>query len=59
MHENMYDTLVCPICHGRLIRSKENELICKKDSVAYPIINGVPVLIVERARSFNKGDIND
>lgn len=41
--------LVCPICKGRLIL-KENELICAFDRLAYPIRDGIPVMLEDEAR---------
>lgn len=45
------DILACPNCKGKLDYDKANqELICKFDKVAYPIRDGIPVLLVEEAR---------
>ena len=43
--------VVCPKTKEPLIWDKKNnELISKKAKLAYPIISGVPVLVVEKAR---------
>jgi uncharacterized protein len=42
------DHLACPACLGAL-RLKENRLICAGCGRAYPIVDGIPVLIAERA----------
>ena len=43
--------IVCPKTKEYLVWDKKNnELISKKGKLAYPIINGIPVLIVEKAR---------
>ena len=43
--------IVCPDTKEPLEwKSKKNELISKKANLAYPIIEGIPVLIKERAR---------
>lgn len=44
--------LVCPKTHGPLIYDRENkELISKKGKLAYPIREGVPVLLIDEARA--------
>jgi uncharacterized protein len=40
--------LACPACHGDL-RLEGSRLICVSCSRAYPIMDGIPVLIVDRA----------
>ncbi len=40
--------LACPACYGDL-RLKDSRLLCTACGRAYPIIDGVPVLIIERA----------
>ena len=43
--------LVCPVTKGKLILNKrEKELISKEAKLAYPIRNGIPVLLKEEAR---------
>ena len=43
--------LVCPICKGTLSYDKTaNELICYGDAIAYPIKEGVPVMLRDEAR---------
>lgn len=54
MNEKLLDILTCPICQGRLKYHKENnQLICTFKQVAYPIENGIPVLLAERAIPLN------
>lgn len=46
------DVIACPICKGRLKLSKsEKELICVFDKLAFPIVNGVPIMMLSRAKS--------
>jgi uncharacterized protein len=40
--------LACPACHGDL-RAEDSRLICVVCGRVYPIIDGIPVLIVARA----------
>ncbi|HNO74482.1 Trm112 family protein [Nitrosomonas mobilis] len=52
MDPKLLDILVCPLCKGPLIYRKDNqELICKPDRLAYPIRDGIPVMLEEEARS--------
>ena len=49
--KKILDLIVCPKTKEYLVWDKKNnELISKKAKLAYPIINGIPVLIVEKAR---------
>jgi len=48
----LLDILVCPLCKGPLVyRKTEQELICKFDRLAYPIREGIPVMLEKEARS--------
>jgi uncharacterized protein YbaR (Trm112 family) len=40
--------LACPVCHSDL-RLGEKNVVCANCGRAYPIIDGIPVLIAERA----------
>jgi len=40
--------LACPACHGEL-RLGESSIICVSCGRAYPIIDGIPVLIADSA----------
>ncbi len=48
----MLSALVCPKSRGPLTHdSKTNELISKKAKLAYPIRDGVPIMLIHEARS--------
>jgi uncharacterized protein YbaR (Trm112 family) len=48
----LFDILVCPICKGPLQYDKPaQELICKADRLAYPIRDGIPVMLEQQARA--------
>jgi uncharacterized protein YbaR (Trm112 family) len=50
----LLDLLVCPICKGPLAyRKPEQELVCKADRLAYPIRDGIPVMLEEEARKLD------
>ena len=51
MNPKLLDILVCPICKGPLAYNKSKlELICKPDRLAYPIKDGIPVMLEDEAR---------
>lgn len=44
--------LVCPICKGPLRHDAvKSELVCRADALAYPIKEGIPVMLAEEART--------
>ncbi|WP_226552089.1 Trm112 family protein [Celeribacter naphthalenivorans] len=48
----MLEALVCPQTHGVLTFDAEaQELISKTAGLAYPIRNGIPIMLVSEARS--------
>ena len=51
MNPRLLDILVCPLCKGPLVyRKAERELICKPCRLAYPIRDGIPVMLEDEAR---------
>jgi uncharacterized protein YbaR (Trm112 family) len=51
MDSKLLEILVCPVCKGPLIyRKSEQELICKADRLAYPVRDGIPVMLEDEAR---------
>jgi uncharacterized protein YbaR (Trm112 family) len=51
MDNKLLEILVCPLCKGKLVyRQEEQELICKGDRLAYPIKDGIPVMLEDEAR---------
>lgn len=51
MDTKLLDILVCPLCKGSLIYKKvEKELICKGDRMAFPIRDGIPIMLEDEAR---------
>lgn len=52
MDKKLLDILVCPICKGKLVyHANAGELICKGDRLAYPIRDGIPVMLEQEARA--------
>jgi tetraacyldisaccharide 4'-kinase len=51
MDSKLLDILVCPLCKGPLLyRKPQQELICKADRLAFPIKDGIPVMLEDDAR---------
>ena len=51
MDRNLLDILVCPVCKGPLHYQKSaGELICRADRLAYPVRDGIPVMLEDEAR---------
>lgn len=51
MDAKLLDILVCPLCKGALVyRRERQELVCKADRLAYPIKDGIPVMLEDEAR---------
>jgi uncharacterized protein YbaR (Trm112 family) len=47
--KKLLEILVCPLCKGKLLL-KQDELICLFDRLAYPIRDGIPVMLEPEAR---------
>jgi len=57
MDKKTLEILVCPKCKGKLdYDKKNNELICQKDALAYPVRDGIPVMLESDARRLNQAD---
>lgn len=49
LNKTLLDILVCPQSKQPL-KQVDDELICEFSGLAYPIIEGIPILLVEEAR---------
>jgi hypothetical protein len=50
----LLEILVCPVTHGRLDYDRERgELVSRGARLAYPIRDGVPIMLPEEARSLD------
>jgi uncharacterized protein YbaR (Trm112 family) len=52
--------LVCPVCkgpleHGRPPAQERQELICHADRLAFPVRDGIPVMLESEARPLADG----
>jgi uncharacterized protein YbaR (Trm112 family) len=51
MESRLLEILVCPLCKGPLRHDREQqELICRADKLAFPIRDGIPVMLENEAR---------
>ena len=49
--------LACPYCKGELLYDRSaQELLCQHDCLAWPIVEGVPVMLKDRARKIGEED---
>lgn len=47
--------LVCPNCQGKLkLDNEAQELLCTFDGLAFPIRDGVPVMLEQEARQMSE-----
>jgi uncharacterized protein YbaR (Trm112 family) len=54
MDARLLEILVCPLCKGPLQFDKAaQELVCKADRLAYPIRDGIPVMLESDARALD------
>jgi len=57
MEQKLLDILVCPLCKGKLqYQKKQQALICRFDKLAYPIKEGIPVMLADEARPIKDED---
>ncbi len=58
MDKHLLDILVDPITKGPLIYDKKNqELLSRGSRLAYPIRDGIPVMLPEEARELSSEEI--
>ena len=54
MDPRLLEILVCPVCKGKLEFDKSaQELICKPCQLAYPVRDGIPIMMQDEARSLS------
>lgn len=48
----LLEILVCPVSRGSLVYRRElNELWCRQSGLAYPVRDGIPVMLEDEART--------
>ena len=59
MDARLLEILVCPLCKGPLdFLADKQELVCKADRLAYPIRDGIPVMLDEEARAMSAEEVD-
>lgn len=56
MDHQLLDILVCPLCKGKLQHDRTQatpRLICRFDRLAFPIRDGVPIMLIDQAESID------
>jgi hypothetical protein len=52
MDKKLLAMLACPVCKGELfLNEARDELICRGDGMAFPIREGIPVMLANEART--------
>lgn len=64
LDKKLLSLMACPLCHNSLLSSQVSpesggmpELICLADALAFPIRDGVPVMLPEQARSLTLEEV--
>lgn len=58
MDKRLLDILVCPVSKAPLVfRADRNELWCKASRLAYPVRDGIPVMLEEEARPLTEEEL--
>jgi len=56
----LLEILVCPLTKGPLEYDKnKQELISSKAGLAYPIRDGIPIMLVDEARQLDDGPVGE
>lgn len=51
MDKKLLEILVCPICKSDLVYLEpQEELVCRADKLAFPVRDGIPVMLEVEAR---------
>lgn len=57
LDKKLLDILVCPVTKGPLIYDKDNaELVAVAARLAYPIRDGIPVMLEDQARTLSEDE---
>ncbi len=57
MDDRLLDILACPVCKGPLKFQRGSDvLVCRADRLAFPIREGVPMMLEEDARQLAHDD---
>jgi hypothetical protein len=60
LDHRLIDLLVCPLCKGKLVmlrdgQQRQSALACAADRLAFPIRDGIPVMLEGEAQPYEPG----
>lgn len=58
MDKRLLDILVCPVTKGKLYKQND-ELWSRQAALAFPVRDGIPVMLEEEARTLNNEELAD
>ncbi len=57
MDPKLLDILACPLCKSAVqLNQEKTELWCKADALAFPIRDGIPVMLETEARTLSNDE---
>lgn len=57
LEKRLLEILACPLCKGPLLHQPVAQvLVCRADRLAFPVRDGVPVMLESEARVLNSDD---
>ena len=60
MNPKLLEILVCPVTKGPLVYDKQRqELISKTARLAYPVRDGIPVMLEDEARRLEESEYSE
>lgn len=60
MDRRLLDLLACPVCKAPLeYRQARDELVCRPERLAYPVRDGIPVLLAAEARQMELAELDE
>ncbi|MCK5729301.1 MAG: Trm112 family protein [Methylococcales bacterium] len=59
MDKKLLDILACPLCKSPLIyKAEQQELLCKADGLAFPVHDGIPVMLQDESRTLSEDEMD-
>ena len=58
LDKKLLQILVCPVSRKPLVQ-RENELFCFESKLAYPVKDGIPIMIPEKARKLSEDELKN
>jgi len=58
LDKKLLQILVCPVSKKPLVQ-RENELFCFESKLAYPVKDGIPIMLPEKARKLSEDELKN